>query len=361
MKVVQIVPRLNWRDAIGDDALAIDDALRGAGYQSEIMCVSAHESLVSRVKQFDVALFEPQDLAILHHASYNPLIGQVANLPCRRGILYHNITPAKFFVGYDSVVCANLLVGRYQIKKYAPKMDFAWGVSQYNCAELVRYGVDESRVQTLPILVQSENVAIEPDEALARQLASHAGTKLLFVGRVSPNKKHEDIIKVYWHVLRHDPLAKLYLVGNWKGMEKYYAKLKGFCADLQLADDQVVFTGSVSEEEKAAYLANSDVLVCMSEHEGFCVPLMEAMRSDLPIVAYAAAAVPETLGNNGLLFARKHYVSMAQAVLRVVEEGAFRTEVLKRQRAQLEAFQNSDPKGRLLHLVEQETRLLERA
>ena len=325
------------------------------------MCVSAHESLASRAKPFDAASFEPQDLAILHHASYNPLIGQVAKLPCRRGILYHNITPAKFFVGYDSVVCANLLVGRYQLKKYAPKMDFAWGVSQYNCAELMRYGVDESRVQTLPILVQNAHASVEPDATLMNQLESTTGTKLLFVGRVSPNKKHEDIIKVYWHVLRHDPLAKLYLVGNWKGMEKYYAKLKGFCADLKLADDQVVFTDSVSEEEKAAYLANADALVCMSEHEGFCVPLMEAMRSDLPIVAYAAAAVPETLGDNGLLFARKHYASMARAVQRVREESAFRTQVLQKQRAQLEAFQNSDPKGRLLHLVEQETRLLERA
>lgn len=353
MKIVQLIPSLNARDAIGNDVLAIDDALREAGYQSVIMARKAARSLASRVADVEFGRIAPDDLAILHVAAGDALIRQVASLSCRRGLLYHNITPARFILPYDPTVAAILLFGRLQVRRYAPRMDFAWGDSRYNCSELIRSGVDESRVSVLPVL--AETCAPEPpDPALLERLRSQAGTKLLFIGRLTPNKRQEDVIKVYWHVLQRDREARLFLVGSWQGMEKYYAKLKGFCADLGISDDQVVFTGSVSEAEKQAYLRGSDLFVCMSEHEGFCVPIVEAMRSGLPVIAYAAAAVPETLGDNGLLFYEKDYALIAEMARVASTDAAFRDGALLLQQERLRMMEAEPAQATLLGLVEQE-------
>jgi glycosyltransferase involved in cell wall biosynthesis len=353
VRIIQLLPSLSSRDAIGNDALSIDEILRSAGYEAQIMASSVDESLETRASEVDFASVTSDDLVILHSATGDLLINPMSKLACRKGLIYHNMTPARFFAPYNPVMAALLSLGRLQLRRYVPHMDFAWGVSCYNCRELLRYGVDESHLAQLPIIFGQKST-VPPDPVLAERLANHPGTKLLFVGRIVSNKKQEDIIKVYWHVLQDDPLATLYLVGNWRGMEKYYAKLKGFCADLHLGDDQVVFAGSVSDAEKEAYLAGCDALVCMSEHEGFCVPLIEAMRHDLPVLAYAAAAVPETLGNNGLLYAHKHFRAMAEGIERLKFDPAFREQVLSCQRAQLAAYEAQDPQEILLKLVERE-------
>ena len=143
----------------------------------------------------------------------------------------------------------------------------------------------------------------------------------------------------------------MYLVGSWNGFEKYYAKLRGFAADLGLTDDQVVFTGLVSEAEKASYLQNTDVFLCMSEHEGFCVPLLEAMASGLPIMAYAAAAVPETLGEKGVLIQNKDYNEIAKQIGRITKDDAYRKQIIDYQYENLRRFDIDVTKKKLLQLV----------
>ena len=121
-------------------------------------------------------------------------------------------------------------------------------------------------------------------------------------------------------------------------MEKYYAKLKGFCADLGLTNQNVIFTGGITEEEKEAYLTKADVMVCMSEHEGFCVPLLESMKHDLPVVAYKTAAVPETLGEGGILFQQKDYPAIAKAIIRLKTDQEYYQETIRRQQKQLRQY-----------------------
>ncbi len=349
MKIIQIVSHLNLHDAIGNEMLAMDEALKQKGYDSGIMAAIIHEGLRSRAEEIDLNAMKPDDLVIFHKATGDLLIKAVSGLPCRKVLVYHNITPAGFFAAYDPLMAANLCLGHRQLRRYAPRMDACWADSSYNALELRKC----RNVTVLPILFSEREKTIMEDPETTLKLRENGRTKLLCIGRVAPNKKLENAIKLYVRYReRYDPDAVLYIVGSWDGIEKYYAKLKGFCADLKMTDDQVVFTGKVTEEEKEAYLRNSDVLVCMSEHEGFCVPLLEAAKRNLPVLAYAAAAVPETLGSSDLLYGKKDYSAMADGVNSVRTDEAFRSRIIQAQKENLKRFDRSRVREQFLDLVE---------
>lgn len=349
MKVIQILTNLNWGDAISNDVLAVDEALKQHGYDSRIMAITIHESLLSKAQFIDMSSIKPEDLVIFHKSTGDALTGRLTELSCKKGIIYHNITPAKMILPYDPVMSCVLYIGRRQLKKYLGQYDFAWGVSQYNCQELQLMGMDKKKTAILPILIKQH--PIQPDSVLLEQLKQSNGIKLLFIGRISPQKKQEDIIKTYWYVLQQDSMARLFLVGKWDGMEKYYAKLKGFCADLGLTDQQVTFTGGVSEAEKEAYLTGADVLVCMSEHEGFCVPLLEAMNHDLPIVAYQAGAVSETLGDSGIQFKEKDYPAIARAIIKLKTNQQYYQDTVMKQQERQQQYDYQVVQDKLFDLI----------
>lgn len=329
--------------------LAIDRVLKEEKYDSRIMALKIHERLQDTAAFVDLKQIGPDDLVLFHKSTGDALTGRIAKLACRKGIIYHNITPPGFFFFYDPVMAGVQRMARNQLKKHLPGYDFAWGVSEYNRSELVSMGMDRRKTAVLPILMKRHPV--QPDPETLQQLKAVTGIKLLFIGRVIPQKKQEDIIKAYRYVLEKNPDTKLFLVGSWNGWEKYYAKLKGFCADLHLTDRQVIFTGPVTEEEKEAYLTGSDALVCMSEHEGFCVPLLEAMEHGLPVVAYKAAAVPETLDGSGIQFETKDYPEIAKAIQRLKQDPAFRQKIIRKQREQRDRFSYDTVRSKLLELI----------
>ncbi len=352
MKVVQLLTNLNWGDAIGNEVLAMDDALRLQKYDARIMAFTVHDSLRNRTEDMNLSSLAANDLVIFHKATGDMLTKSVAALPCRKVLVYHNITPAKYFLPYDRLMAMNLWLGRNQLRRFAARMDMCWADSSYNANELSCCGVSAGKLKVLPILFSETVKKITPDPATEKELRSVNGTKLLCIGRIAPNKKLEDAIKLYIHYReRFDDNAILYLAGGWDGIEKYYAKLKGFCSDLGLKDNQVVFAGRVTEEEKEAYLLNSDVLLCMSEHEGFCVPLLEAMSHRLPVLAYSYAAVPETLGDSGLLFPKKDYPAMAEALNNLRKNELFRAKVVGIQLENLRRFEPETVRQQFLSLV----------
>ena len=351
MKIIQILSHITYGDAISNDVLAIDEMIRDLGYESAVMAVKIHESLLDYAIPLNFSQINNEDLIIFHKSNGDGITGRIAKLPNKKILIYHNITPPEFFFLYDPMTAIVLSIGRIQTKKNLKKFDFAWGDSEYNCRELMAYGMDTKKVNSLSILIPPKK--IHSDEKILNSLSSDKGTKLLFIGRISPQKKHEDVIKTYWYVLQQDPNAKLFFVGNWNGSEKYYAKLKGFCADLNLSDEQVVFTGTVTEEEKSAYLDSCDVFVCMSEHEGFCVPLVEAMQHDLPIAAFSAAAIPETMGSDHpLLFLKKDFQVIADAIVNVQKDETYRQEILDYQNKQAKLFDYDDNRQKAFALLQ---------
>ena len=352
MKVIQILSNLNWGDAIGNEVLAMDETLKQHGYDTHIMAITIHESLRNKASDIDFSAIDHEDLVIFHKATGDMLIKAISDLKCRKVMVYHNITPAKYFLPYDRIMTANLWLGRHQLHRFASRMDACWADSSFNAEELIRCGVQEKKTEVLPILFSENETRIIPDMETADRLQAVKGTKLLCIGRIAPNKKLEDAIKLYvYYKDSFDKDAILYLVGSWNGLEKYYAKLKGFCVDIGLNDDQVVFAGRVTEEEKEAYLQNTDVLLCMSEHEGFCVPLLEAMKRNLPVLAYAATAVPETLGESELLFAEKEYSAMAKKIANLRTDESFRARILEEQKKSLRRFDVEKTREKFLNLI----------
>ena len=339
MKVIQILSNLNRADAIGNEVLAMDEALKQQGYHSQIMSITIHEALRYKASEVDFTTIAPEDLVIFHKATGDLLMKPVTRLPCRKIMVYHNITPAKYFFPYDRIMTANLWLGRHQLRRFTSRMDSCWADSSFNAEELLRCGALKEKTHVLPILFSENETTVQPDRRTMEKLQAVKGAKLFCIGRIAPNKKLEDAIKLYvYYRESYDKDAVLFLAGSWDGLEKYYAKLRGFCADLNLKDDQVIFTGRITEEEKEAYLQKTDALLCMSEHEGFCVPLLEAMKRNLPILAYAKAAVPETLGESECLFSEKNYSAMADCLDRLRKDELFRAKILKTQRQSLQRF-----------------------
>lgn len=356
MKIIQVLTHLNIHDAIGNEVLAMDEELKQQGYDARIMAFKIHERLRSRAESMDLSVLNPEDIVIFHKATGDLLTGKVAGLHSRKIMVYHNITPARFFLCYDPMMTGILRLGRMQVRRYASRMDACWAVSEYNAREIHRYGVPPEKTAVLPILVSQAENRIQPDPVTVQKLQTQKGTKMLYIGRIAPNKKAEDVIKAYTvYRDQYDPDARLYLIGSWDGLEKYYAKLKGFAADLGLTEDQVVFTGRVSDEEREAYLRNTEVLVCLSEHEGFCVPLLEAASRELPILAYGAAAVPETLGDSGILFEKKDYGAMADAIRKLQTDESFRKQVIQKQLENLKRFDREQTRQQFLRLIAEMT------
>lgn len=353
--------RLNLHDAIANDILAMDEALKQQGYDSRIMAYNIHEALADRAEELNLTVLSPEDIAIFHKGTGDRLTKQIANLPCKKVMVYHNITPAKYYPLYDPALFLVLALGRLQLRRYASRMDACWAVSQYNAKELRHYGVPKEKTAVLPILFSKEERKIQPNQKTQQKLRANQGTKLLYIGRIAPNKKPEDVIKAYTiYKDKYDKNATLYLLGGWDGLEKYYAKLKGFAADLNLTDEQVVFAGRVTDEEREAYLRNTDLLLCLSEHEGFCVPLLEAASRNLPILAYAAAAIPETMGDSGLLFQTKDYEAIADAIHKLQTDEAFRKQLIQNQQDNLKRFDRDQTEQQFLDLVAQITDLKEK-
>ncbi|MDD3333881.1 MAG: glycosyltransferase [Eubacteriales bacterium] len=351
MKVVQIVSNLSYGDAIGNEVQSMDASMKAHGYDTTIMALDVHPALKHLAEPISAAAIEPDDIVIFHKAAGDSLSRIFAGLACRKVLLYHNITPVSFFLPYDPIISWNLIRGRKQLRILAKYADWAWGDSSYNCKELLELGYQADRVQLLPILSLDDQKHTQAAPELLRELQAQPGTRILFVGRLAPNKKQEDVIKLFaYYQARVDPQAQLYLVGSQTSCEKYYAKLMGFVADLKLKN--VHITGAVTDQQKEAYYRCADVFVCMSEHEGFCVPFLEAMRASVPVVAYDCCAFKDTFGDNGVLFKDKDYGEICDAIKKLREDAAFRQAVIDKQDAQLGRFDSRAIEQRFLSLLQ---------
>ena len=351
MKIIQLVSNLNYGDAIGNDIIAKDRMLRQAGYETTIMALAVHPRLQELAKEVDIKSISPDDMVIFHKASGDALTDLFLKMNCHKVLLYHNITPAEFFIHYDLLMAVNLMRGRKQLKQMAGQIKTAWGDSEYNCDELRRLGF--RRVRKLPIYVEFDRAPADP--VRLEELKREAGRKFLFVGRIAPNKKQEDVIKaVATYQQMFDESAKLYLIGSHAQGDKYYAKVRGFTDDTDVKN--VIYPGHVTDEEKNAYFEAADAFICMSEHEGFCVPLLEAMHRQIPVVAYRCAAVPETLGENGLLVDQKNYREIALMIHSVVEDAEKRKAVIQHQNAKLKEYTLEAVQERFLELIDEALR-----
>jgi glycosyltransferase involved in cell wall biosynthesis len=259
---------------------------------------------------------------------------------------YHNVTPARFFDAWSCETAAGLAAGRAQLESLARTAVAGIAVSAYNEAERVEAGYRATAVA--PVLIDLEALSAHAADD-AGDVEARVGLRVLFVGRVTPNKAQHDLIKALAVYRRlYDPRARLHLVGG-VAAPRYQTALEGFVAALGL-EEAVTLTGAVPAGVLAAHYRNADVFVCLSEHEGFCVPLLEAMHHGLPVIAYAAAAVPETLAGAGVLLTDKSPATVAAAIHAVVSNAGVRDALVAAGRTRLEDFTLARTRARYVEL-----------
>lgn len=352
----QFVPTLAPRDAIGAHALQVQALLREMGFRSELFAGEARAELARRARpyrRFGWRRDHRRSWLLYQSSIGSPVADYLIGRPEPKVVNFHNVTPASLLEAWDPEVARNTVFAHHQLARLSPTTTVAIAVSEVNRAELADTGF-RSTVVASP-LIDLDSWSREMDLATADRLAAGrrgGGADLLFVGRVAPHKAQHDVIKALVAYRRtYDPQARLHLVGG-PASPAYLLALRRFVSAQGLGE-VVNITGSVSDAELVAYYASADVFVCCSDHEGFCVPLVEAMHHGLPIVAYGAAAVPETVGGAGVVLPAKGPAVVAAAVHRVIDDGALRARLAEASRTRLEELSLPRSRAHFAAVVEE--------
>ena len=350
MRVNQWVPAAHNGDAIGDSSRRMRDLLRAMGHDSELFALTIDDDLRHEVRPFSDPASKRGDVTIFHYALPSPMSAAFAALPHGRVLQYHNVTPARFFAPYSPALFRLASIAREELAGLATATELALGDSEYNRQELEELGFGNTGV--LPIAVNTKRLTDAPPQPVLEEILDDGLVNFLFVGRIAPNKKIEDHIKLAEQYKRYvDAYYRFIFVGRYDVVPQYYAAIRALLSEYQMLEDRFIFTGPVPDAELAAYYRASSVYISLSEHEGFCVPLVEAMAMDVPVLAYSAAAVPDTLGGAGVQFAQKDLEYVAELLGMLAFEESPREEILEGQRRRLQHFGDPMIQQRLASLI----------
>lgn len=323
--VHQLVHTLSYGDAISTEVLALQRVLQSLGFKSEVFAIHEHPLLKGRSRSYRELLDGSPDRAdiILHYSLGSPLNELYANWDSGERILvYHNITPARWYRAINQRVADDIEVGLRDLPKLCAISSRIWADSAFNAGELANLGF--SNCEVLDLLVDPARWQGVRNEGIYAAIKGAPGTQVLHVGRLAPNKCLEDLIKSFYFLVKYiDKDARLRLVGIDTDTELYSFSLRELASYLGIAH-AVEFVGPRSDSEVRAMYEASDVYLCMSEHEGFCLPLIEAMHFKLPVIAFAAGAVPDTLGDGGILLYEKRHAEVGALIAEVAKPGELR-------------------------------------
>lgn len=339
MRIDQFVHTLQYGDAISGEALALKRILQNEGFESEIYYVHAHELVKKEGREYSgyQSTGTRDEAVILHYSIASPLNDLFLELDKSfRLAVYHNLTPERWFLSYNYRVVQDLIRAREQLREVVQSADIVLCDSTYNQQEVLEFTPRSSAV--FPLVLDAAKWSIEANAGIARAVKGHGGKNLLSVGRIAPNKCLEDVLKIfYFYHHKYDTSSRLWIVGSDTDTEIYRFELGRLAQHLRLSH-AVSFVGAVADSELKSFYENSDLYLCMSEHEGFCVPLIEAMHFGLPIVAFDSCAVKETLGGSGLLAKEKKHHEIAGQCATIIRDAALRERMIAKQREQLGRF-----------------------
>jgi glycosyltransferase involved in cell wall biosynthesis len=313
LKLIQVSHAITANDAASNQIIAMDDAFKQLGYDSEIYSNKIDKTLLGIVKPFSELKPDKDNIIIYHFSTGTSFTKKILNYPYPVAIYYHNITPAKYYFGNAWGSWWNCLKGRRQLSSLKNKTFFSWCASGYSQQELKENGFSDSYV--LPIILDYDKYKLPVNQSIYDKYKD-GHVNLLFVGRVVPHKCQHDLIMILDHYKKNiNDKVRLFLVGGQK--KSYVKKLQKIINEKGLQDD-VILTDKVSYTDLCTYYQASDLFLSMSEHEGFGVPLIESMIYDKPVLAYDCTAVAETVGDAGVLFKDKDYVVIANTVFKTI-------------------------------------------
>lgn len=338
MRIIQILPTLAYGDAVGNDTIALKNVLKEMGYETQIYAESIASSLLENGIARDInqlPTLKDNDVIIYHLSTGTDLNYKLPEYKGKKIIVYHNVTPPEFFKGYDYQLEQLTEKGLKGARFLADKADYCLADSTFNKCNLQELGY-KITVDVLPIIIPFDDYRKTPSQAILNKYKD-GKHNIVFTGRIAPNKCHQDIIAAFaCYKKYYDSKARLFLVGSYNETDTYYRKLKRYVELLGIED--VIFTGHIKFEEILGYYSVADVFLCMSEHEGFCVPLVEAMFFGIPIIAYNCTAVPMTLGDGGILVNKKDPVETAALINRVISDDELRKLIKDNQIRRLDEF-----------------------
>lgn len=343
----QFVPMLHVGDAVGRHAVAVRSVLRGRDYESEIYVELEDPETAGDTRPAAAypAQASPGDLLVYQFATASGLADLLAARSEPLVVNYHNVTPPSLFAPWDDGLARHQVRAQTELARLARRAILGVAVSELNRADLVAQGFAATAV--VPPVVELAACRPAGDPRPPRQ----AGARWLAVGRLAPNKAVEDTVAALLaYRCRYDPEAELEVVGK-PALSAYATALRQYAAELGLAG-AVRFVGGVDDRALAAAYADADVLVVSSEHEGFCLPVVEAMAHGLPVVAYRQGALGEVVGGAGALLDRKDPLTVAEAVHRVQSDPKWRAELLAAGHERLAALGLAGAGARLADLLE---------
>ena len=356
MEIHQLVHTLNYGDAISGEALTIQRLLQERSIASSIYSVNAHEKVAKATRHWskfksEVAKKTAGKVAlILHYSIASPLNKLfLESTSLQRAMIFHNLTPVRWFSSYNQRVSADLKVGFNELPSIAQAANLLLADSDFNRRELEALKCPPAKVLPLPLDLTQWNIPANP--AVAKALKGHAGKNILHVGRLAPNKRIEDIIKAfYFYHHKIERNSRLWLVGIDIDTEIYSFELRRLISELRLKE-AVYFAGGVANQDLKAFYEQADLYLCMSEHEGFCVPLLEAMHFGIPVIAYNSCAIRDTLGEGGVLLERKSPAETAELMQLMMSDMTLRKDFIERGKAQVEKFSLNNFSCKLEELV----------
>jgi glycosyltransferase involved in cell wall biosynthesis len=332
--VHQLVASAVPGDAVTDQAFAWRTVLRYWGHKSDVFAEHVHPALIGQVIPLNVARFRKNHALVLHYAVWTQALERFLDAPSARVLYYHNITPGELLRNYNPVLADHCDRARAALPELRGRCAAVVAVSEFNARELRANGMDE--VAVVPLLL---NISARAPARIDR-----SEPVVLTVGRLAPNKRLEDSLKAFALYQRYrSPLAKLVVVGPFHEFESYRLQLVNLAE--RLGAQSMLFTGRVSHEERDAWYRRASAYLCSSIHEGFCAPVIEALANGVPVVARAAAAVPETLGDAGILLDDYEPAVYAEALHEVVSSQVTRAQLARsgeRRLAQLAPAQVAD-------------------
>lgn len=361
MKIHQFIPYLHAPgDAAADQVYAFQQAFHGQGFESEIYALGGDPDVSGiwrSASEYDFNREPDETILLYHYVIGSPMTAMLKSAPGRLILYYHSITPPEFVAPFHRGVADSMEAGRKELRTLCHVPAIA--ASDYSRRELVEMGFEQ--VSVVPLVLDFNRLHASAESRAGRALVERyvdGRVNWVTVGRVAPNKRCEDTLKAfaYYHQLI-DPTGRLFFVGGYRHFEAYQFNLRRMAEELGVADN-VYWCGWVPYDEGfGAYYGLASVFVYMSEHEGFCMPLLEAMSFDVPVIAYDAAAIPSTMGNGGVLFRQKRYEAIAGLVDLLHSDASLRRRLIAAQRRRLAQFASEGVLQKLVQTVKNYARI----
>ena len=333
-RIHQVLAGFAEGDAISGEATILQDIFRGWGLESDIFVDAAHTSsrVESRCQPLSEYRGQAEDIVVHHYSIASPAVDAFRTSPARKVLIYHNITPEHFFSGFNDDIAAQLASARRGLAELLPAVDAAWADSAFNAGELTEMGCANAKV--LPLLFSPDQFDLRPDPKIFNKF-SVPMTNLLYVGRVAPNKRIEDLMMAFtWYHRLLNRQSRLLIVGSERSAWRYFVMLRMLASELDLPN--ICFECYASPEGLCAYYELADVFVTASQHEGYCLPVVEAMHKNVPVIARKTGGIPEALGGGGVMYEDAAPDELAVLIHRVLTDETLRGEVLASQQRRMD-------------------------